>query len=66
MEQEKFVDIPVRDDFKTVNVKNIALIEKDGIESVVTLNIKDNDGNFIKFKSIQTYEQLTQQIYLAK
>ena len=66
MAQEKFITIPVFNDFKTVNVRNIALLEKDGTQSIVTLNITDDDGKFIKFWSIQTFDQLNQQIYLAK
>lgn len=61
MTKTKFVHIPTGDEFKTVNVVNIALLEKDGSGTMVTLNITDDDGNFIKFKSIQTYDKLSEE-----
>lgn len=62
MSKTKFYPIPTSDDFVTVNVSNIAMLEKNGLNTTVILNITDDDGNFIKIKSIQNHDQILQDI----
>lgn len=62
MSKTKFIDIPTIDDFITVNVANIAMLTKDGDGAIVTLDITDDDGKFIKIESIQTYNKLSSEI----
>lgn len=62
MSKTKFVEITTNGDFKTVNVKNIALIETIGLQTVVTLNITDDYGKFIKINSTQYHNDLSEKI----
>lgn len=63
MQKPKFLEITTDNgDFKTVNVKNIALIETVGLQTVVTLNITDDSGKFIKIYPTQSYSDLSDKI----
>ena len=49
MKESKFYDVITESGNKTINVNNIALIEDFNNNTRITLNVKNENGNYISF-----------------
>ena len=49
MKESKFYDVITEAGNKTINVNNIALIEDFNNNTRITLNVKNENGNYISF-----------------
>ena len=47
MKDSKFYDVQTNNGYKTININNIALIESSGIGTKITMDVKDENGNYI-------------------
>lgn len=62
MSKTKFVEITTDNGVTTVNAANIATLEIDGYDTVITLNITDKNGAFIEIRTKQYYNDLLKEI----
>ena len=49
MKESKFYDVITESGNKTINVNNISLIEDFNNKTRITLNVKNENGNYISF-----------------
>lgn len=49
MKESKFYDFPTKQGNKTVNINNIAAIEDLPIGTKITMNVKDENGEYISY-----------------
>jgi hypothetical protein len=49
MNESKFYDLPTNQGNKTVNIDNIALIEDLKIGTKITMNVRDENGQYLSF-----------------
>lgn len=58
----KFYIFPTDTGNMTVNIENIAVIEADGVGTNVTLNVTNNGGENIQFKTPLAYPAVSAEI----
>jgi len=58
----KFYSFPTNTTNMTVNIENIAAMEASGVGTIVTLNVKNNDGNNIQFRTPLSYPLVSAEI----
>lgn len=62
MNESKFYNLPTNQGSKSVNINNIAIIEDLKIGTKITMNVKDENGQYLSFLANLPYSRVASDI----